>query len=187
MRKNPYFNETVILQMKKEFDDFRKAMAGVRLFVHDKVDIRPIYKKKTQKIALKSSLSSEPSDLFYLEDIPEKNITSEEKLFFARTGLQHKLVQKLKQGKMMPEASLDLHRLTAAQARKSVALFIEEAQLRHYRTVHIIHGKSKADMQLPILKNQVNHWLKQIPVVLAFCSALPQDGGTGAVYVLLKI
>jgi hypothetical protein len=32
----------------------------------------------------------------------------------------------------------------------------------------------------------VNSWLRQMDAVLAFCSARPNDGGTGAVYVLLK-
>jgi DNA-nicking Smr family endonuclease len=38
----------------------------------------------------------------------------------------------------------------------------------------------------PVLKGKVNHWLQQRDEVLAFCSARPVDGGTGAVYVLLK-
>ena len=37
-----------------------------------------------------------------------------------------------------------------------------------------------------MLKIKVNSWLRQKDQVLAFCSARPQDGGTGAVYVLLK-
>ncbi|HRY16587.1 MAG TPA: Smr/MutS family protein, partial [Candidatus Competibacteraceae bacterium] len=38
----------------------------------------------------------------------------------------------------------------------------------------------------PILKQKVNHWLRQRDEVLAFCSARAIDGGTGAVYVLLR-
>ncbi|MGY8862749.1 MAG: Smr/MutS family protein, partial [Pseudomonadales bacterium] len=37
-----------------------------------------------------------------------------------------------------------------------------------------------------IIKSHVNHWLQQLDAVLAFTSALPKDGGTGALYVLLK-
>ncbi|EXJ09223.1 Smr domain protein [Nitrincola nitratireducens] len=37
-----------------------------------------------------------------------------------------------------------------------------------------------------MIKSCVNDWLQQIPQVLAFTSAQPKDGGTGAVYVLLK-
>jgi DNA-nicking Smr family endonuclease len=37
-----------------------------------------------------------------------------------------------------------------------------------------------------VLKQKVNDWLRQKNEVLAFCSARPNDGGSGAVYVLLK-
>jgi DNA-nicking Smr family endonuclease len=53
--------------------------------------------------------------------------------------------------------------------------------------VRIIHGKGKSsEGKLPVLKGKVNSWLRQKGEVLAFCSARPNDGGTGAVYVLLK-
>ena len=55
------------------------------------------------------------------------------------------------------------------------------------RCVRIVHGKGlSSEGKLPVLKVKVNSWLRQKDDVLAFCSARPQDGGTGAVYVLLK-
>jgi DNA-nicking Smr family endonuclease len=55
------------------------------------------------------------------------------------------------------------------------------------RCVRIIHGKGKSsEGKLPVLKGKVNSWLRQRDEVIAFCSARPSDGGTGAVYVLLK-
>ena len=42
------------------------------------------------------------------------------------------------------------------------------------------------DMGTALIKSHVSHWLQQIETVMAFCSAQPKDGGTGAVYVLLK-
>ena len=53
--------------------------------------------------------------------------------------------------------------------------------------MRIVHGKGLRSRQgQPVLKVKVNHWLRQREEVLAFCSARPVDGGTGAVYVLLK-
>jgi DNA-nicking Smr family endonuclease len=53
--------------------------------------------------------------------------------------------------------------------------------------VRIIHGKGNTSLgKMPVLKGRVNSWLRQKNEVLAFCSARPNDGGTGAVYVLLK-
>jgi DNA-nicking Smr family endonuclease len=37
-----------------------------------------------------------------------------------------------------------------------------------------------------MLKRKVNYWLRLYEQVLAFCSANRRDGGTGAVYVLLR-
>jgi DNA-nicking Smr family endonuclease len=36
-----------------------------------------------------------------------------------------------------------------------------------------------------VLKHVVNHWLRRMDDVVAFATARPVDGGTGAVYVLL--
>ncbi len=50
-----------------------------------------------------------------------------------------------------------------------------------------MHGKGHGSLhKLPVLKTKVQGWLRQRDEVLAFCSARPVDGGTGAVYVLLK-
>ncbi|MDH5572217.1 MAG: Smr/MutS family endonuclease, partial [Gammaproteobacteria bacterium] len=66
-------------------------------------------------------------------------------------------------------------------------------ELFHYchahriRCVRIIHGKGYGSVsQQPVLKQFVNYWLRQREDIMAFCSARQADGGTGAVYVLLK-
>jgi DNA-nicking Smr family endonuclease len=55
------------------------------------------------------------------------------------------------------------------------------------RCARIIHGKgSSTSGRPPVLKQKVNYWLRLYDQVLAFCSATRRDGGTGAVYVLLR-
>jgi DNA-nicking Smr family endonuclease len=57
------------------------------------------------------------------------------------------------------------------------------------RCLMIIHGRGLKSHEGPVLKNCVVNWLSSgilSSYVLAFCSARPCDGGTGAVYVLLK-
>ena len=109
-------------------------------------------------------------------------ITAEEKLSFARPGIQHKLLQKMRQGKIVINAELDLHGLTIQKAEIIAINFIEEAFRRGYRYIRIIHGKGKS----ATLKSFINDYLREIPEVLAFCSAVPKDGGAGALYVLLR-
>ena len=110
-------------------------------------------------------------------------------LDFKRPGVQNGVIRKLKQGRYEAEARLDLHRMTAAVARRELFGFIEQAFELGLRSVLIIHGKgeSKAERERSsILKGCTDHWLRQLDIVQAFHSAQPRHGGTGAVYVLLK-
>jgi DNA-nicking Smr family endonuclease len=110
-------------------------------------------------------------------------------LEFKRPGVQNGVFRKLKQGRYEAEARLDLHRMTAAMAREEIFGFVEESHQLGLRSVLVIHGKgvSKAEKERSsILKGCVDHWLRQLDIVLAFHSAQPRHGGTGAVYVLLR-
>ena len=110
-------------------------------------------------------------------------------LDYKRPGVQTGVYRKLKQGRYDTDASLDLHRMTVAQARRELFEFLEEARQLGLRTVLVVHGKGESggDRQgSSILKGCTNHWLQEIPMVQAFHSAQPGHGGTGAVYVLLQ-
>ncbi|NIW87182.1 MAG: DNA mismatch repair protein MutS, partial [Gammaproteobacteria bacterium] len=64
---------------------------------------------------------------------------------------------------------------------------LKGCRARQLRCVRVVHGKGHGSLhKLPVLKTKVQGWLRQRDEVLAFCSARPVDGGTGAVYVLLK-
>jgi len=113
-------------------------------------------------------------------------------LEFKRHGIQHGTFKNLKQGKMEVEAELDLHRHTVAKAREALWQFIAYAQYHHYCCVLIQHGKGYHSEQaseskpVSVLKSHVADWLTQMDGVQAYSSAQPRDGGTGAVYVLVK-
>ena len=110
-------------------------------------------------------------------------------LEFKRPGVQNGVFRKLKQGRYEAQSRLDLHRMTAESARKEIFEFIEESYQYGLRSVLIIHGKgeSNADRaRSSILKGCVDQWLRDLENVLAFHSAQPRDGGTGAAYVLLR-
>jgi DNA-nicking Smr family endonuclease len=110
-------------------------------------------------------------------------------LEFKRPGVQNGVFRKLKQGRYEAEARLDLHRMTAAVARREIFEFVQECHKLGLRSVLIIHGKgeSRAEKERSsILKGCVDHWLRQLEIVQAFSSAQPRHGGTGAAYVLLR-
>lgn len=111
--------------------------------------------------------------------------TPESTLSYARNGVQQRVLHKLKQGQMPWQAAVDLHGCTADQAREAVLALLQEARQASLQVVKVVHGKGVIKEQA-LLKTFVNGWLRQVPEVLAFVSALPRDGGTGAIYVLLK-
>lgn len=112
-------------------------------------------------------------------------VAPEEFLSFARSGVQARALQKLKQGLSPWQAAVDLHGCTIDDARNAVISLLTNAQKEGLYTVKIVHGKGLQNGQ-PLIKTCVNGWLRQLPQVLAFVSCTARDGGTGAVYVLLK-
>jgi len=123
---------------------------------------------------------------YFLSDAQDHQlIQSEESMSYSSNGIQPKALKKLRAGKIPIEAHLDLHGLTVDQARQTVSHFIVDCQAINMKCVLIIHGKGSMK-KTPLLKSMLNHWLKQIPDVLAFNSAQIAHGGRGAVYVLIK-
>ena len=91
----------------------------------------------------------------------------------------------MRKGQYNVEAILDLHGMTVAKANAEVDRFLQQCLHQGIRIVLIIHGKGHHSQE-PILKNKLNHWLRSIDGVLAFCSAAKEHGSRGASYVLLK-
>lgn len=113
-------------------------------------------------------------------------IAPETVLSFYRLGVNKKILQQLKSGQYPIDAILDLHGQSPDQAESVLSAFILKHYQQHSRHILLIHGKGGQRSEPPVIKNLVNCWLPQFPQVLAFHSALPKQGGTGALYVLLK-
>lgn len=113
---------------------------------------------------------------------------SEDTLSYAAEGLQKNVLKKMRRGHFGLDAELDLHGLTSAQAKHELIKFLHFCEQDGCRCVRIIHGKGyRSENNLPVLKNDLNIWLRQHQEVQAFCSAAQKDGGAGAVWVLLRL
>ena len=164
---------------------FRDAVGPVARIRQDKIGParhRPVpVPKKTlenRQQVLVDSLSGNPG--------PGETETGEE-LSFIRPGYQYKLLRKLRRGQFSIGAELDLHGMTALQARERLSAFLKECRDKHVRCVRIVHGKGRGSYQgRPVLKSKLDLWLRLRDEVVAFSSAPPADGGTGAAYVLIK-
>ncbi len=106
------------------------------------------------------------------------------------TGLDRRLLLRLRRGDYAVQGHVDLHGLNREEARDRVELFMHESRLKGHRCILIIHGRGlNSKDQIPVLKEAVRLWLVRGRLsrnVLAFATARPTDGGAGAVYVLLR-
>jgi DNA-nicking Smr family endonuclease len=110
-----------------------------------------------------------------------------EELSFLRDGYPPKLLKQLKRGQFSIQAEVDLHQMNAAAAQLTIAEFLAECRHDGVRCVRIIHGKGlRSKAHGPVLKGLTDKLLRRRDDVVAFASARPMQGGTGAVVVLLK-
>ncbi len=121
----------------------------------------------------------------------EMDITfSDEYMEGSVQGFSRKLMKRLKKGEFPVKDYIDLHGLTKQEARVKVWDFLIQSHRLGLRCVLIVHGRGlNSPESFPVLKEGLPIWLNRGPVrkiVLAFATARPYDGGTGAIYVLLR-
>ena len=107
-----------------------------------------------------------------------------------------KLRKNLKRGSVSPEDRIDLHGLTADQARPALTRFIGRSHAMGLRLVLVITGKGRnrgREGPIPeragVLRRQTPVWLSDTGLkhaVREVQEALPQHGGGGAFYVWLR-
>ena len=170
---------------ERDIQLFRDAVGDVKRLDddrHSNEKLRPLPIPRQQQLddaAVIDELLSDPSASEILE--------TGEHLNYRKNGVQTSVVRKLRRGGFTVQDELDLHGLTIEQAREHLRQFLHNAMDNEFRCVQIVHGKGrKTADRAPKLKPFLNHWLQRKREVMAFCSARPEDGGTGAVYVLLS-
>lgn len=164
---------------------FLSAMEGVRPLSHDRVQV---VRRRPAPIPRQAQADAEAvlAELLADEYDPEA-LESGEELVYARAGLQRRALRKLRRGHFSLGGELDLHGMTVRVAHAALQEFLVQCRRQDLRCVRIIHGKGRRSTNKgPVLKTKVDRWLRQRDDVLAFCSAQPADGGTGALYVLLR-
>jgi DNA-nicking Smr family endonuclease len=170
-----------------EAEEFRAAMRGVKPLLHT---LPVATAAKSKPVPMRRKPRSAPNDdldelmpLIATTDGSEANAA----LSFHRGGVRIQVMRRLKRGLIPSDDELDLHGLTQTAARDALAAFIVRARDSGHRCVRVIHGKGyRSGARGPVLKTAVNLWLRRHSDVMAFASARAIDGGTGAVYVLLR-
>jgi len=163
---------------------FREAVRGVRPLgarapapQPPRAGARARFTRADRAAVLKESLDTQGAD---------PALASGEELVFHRPEVQPAVLRKLRRGEYRVQREIDLHGLTVAEAKAALRQFLIRALEQHVRCVRIVHGKGlRSGHRGPVLKIAVNGVLRRTGAVLAYVSACPVDGGTGALYVLL--
>ena len=164
---------------------FRQSIGSVKPIENDKVILHSGKKPKPYPTLLKEKTIVA---LGANDDADMERLFQEDSMSFLASGLQKAVLKKLRKGFFGLDASIDLHGLTSREAERQLSRFLHFSVEEGSRCVHIIHGKGYGSNNYqPVLKNDVNRWLRQYKEVQAFCSTPPKAGGTGAVFVLLKL
>ena len=175
-------------RLAREADLFRDEVAdAVPLAPSGRADPKrppppaePRQRALDERAVLDASLSDEIGLEQYLE--------TDEALSYRRHGIGADIVRRLRRGEWTVKGQIDLHGLRADDAREALTAFLNRALRDDWRCVRVIHGKGLGSAgREPVLKAKVPRWLVQRQEVLAFCQARPNDGGAGALIVLLRM
>lgn len=166
-------------------------------------DVVPIEKKGARKIPAHEKKIAPPYPapdieqevMEHLRDLVngtvDMDITfSDEYIEGSISGVDKNTIRRLKKGQIPVQDHIDLHGLTQKEAEIRVREFLVKSQSRDLQCVLIVHGRGLNSLDsIPVLKERLPVWLNKGParkIVKAFSSARPYDGGTGAIYVLLR-
>ncbi len=186
----PASNGSNSAHSEAEEELFRRAMEGVRPLEGRERARRPmpapgrvqIVDEDAEVIAELCGLVSgnKPFDVMETEEYVEGR----------RVDLDVRILQKLKRGEFAVQAHVDLHGMTREEAKEALSEFIKGAVRAGHQSVLVVCGRGlRSPGGQPVLKRAVTYWLSHGSLsahVLAFVTARPTDGGTGAMYVLLR-
>jgi DNA-nicking Smr family endonuclease len=163
---------------------FRDAAGDVRPLEDERA---PVYRRRAKPRPRLSKGSEPPAESSATQGTSIRQGEREGEQLFVRAGLQKKNIKRMRRGQIPIEAEADLHGMRIREAQILLAEFLRECRDEGARCVRVVHGKGLGSRGgHAVLKWEVDRWLRQHEGVMAFCTAQPRDGGTGAVYVLLK-
>jgi DNA-nicking Smr family endonuclease len=169
---------------------FEEAMVDVKRIARDNCVLRSPFPKTTQpaKEGLPDETLVRLKNLIKYGDGFDVSLTPEYVEGIAN-GVAPEIARRLHRGEFSIQAHIDLHGLRVHEAREVINEFLEKSIATGKRAVLIIHGRGLSSPVKPVLKSKVYLWLTTSPWhkwVIAFTSARACDGGTGAIYVLLR-
>ncbi len=193
-------------QVKKEPEKVTVPVEAVvddaQLFEQAMADVIPVSRNNRLRVPaqgrnLKPShpASNDEEVIAHLQELVAGSIDmditfSDEYIEGSISGVSRNIMKRLKRGQFPVQDHIDLHGLTRMAAETRVRDFLLSSHRHGLRCVLIVHGRGlNSPDSVPVLKERIPVWLNRGParkIVMAFASAQPYDGGTGAMYVLLR-
>ncbi|MBI2388270.1 MAG: Smr/MutS family protein [Deltaproteobacteria bacterium] len=175
---------------------FRRLMSGVQPIGQDqrgRVGTAPKLPPREAKAAPAHDPDAEARDhlMNLVEGGARFEVTDDgQRLEGRRVDLADGTYRRLRRGEFPIDARLDLHGKTAGDARDALERFLKEKRARRDRVVLVIHGRGEhSPAGSGVLRGEIGAWLSQGRAsqhVAAFATAHGDDGGEGALYVLLR-
>ncbi len=166
--------------------DFLQVMQDVKPLQHDNLcppKPRPCPSKSLKRQAAEGT---DPKQMLSLEIPYWARLSPDDWPEYAKPGMQHGVLKKLRLGHYDIQARLDLQGQPSSKVQLLLPDFIEHQFLIDHRCILVVTGKGQLSQPPARLKSLVAFWLPQLPQVLAFHPAQPRHGGNAAFYVLLK-
>ena len=152
---------------------FKAAVAKVQPLPHEPRAAAP--RARAKRVAVQSS------------ERPAQGLFREEGELFYRADLAKERLKELQRGRFRPSATIDLHGQTVAQAEQALLQFLNTHTDFSFRCLLVITGKgSHSPEGYSPVRIAALDLLHSKSWVQAYCWAQPEDGGTGAFYVLTR-
>lgn len=195
---NPYDDDILEninnLNIKDDSESFSEELSfadqikGVKVIKQDKIEKKkPIMDPKISEILKERCMDEKKEDeVDFFSTANMIFVDPLDNISYKTPGLQYGVFRKLKSGEYLPQGGIDLHNHTIEKAYVKVRKAVLNAFKNDIRCLLIVHGKGEFSTPKALLKSYVAHWLKMMPEVLAYHTAMPYHGDKGATYVLIK-
>lgn len=175
----------------------RKRSAEANLFQRAAGAVQPLREPPRARLAPQQPLPIPVQQQLDAQRVLQESISDEfdtgtlldvdDALSFRRPGIGTDVTRRLRKGEWSIQREIDLHGLRRDEAREALSAFVREAHRQGLRCVRVVHGKGLGSPgKTPVLKGKVHSWLVQKAEVMAFVQARGDEGGAGALVVLLK-
>lgn len=169
---------------------FRRTMKTVTPIKNTRrrvLSLPPVAEAELLRQRREHAVGHEPVRLLQASDHYSPAKVDDDDTRYLRTGHGPDVIKSLKRSKWPIGASVDLHGNTLEEARERLDRFLQTCVDHQIKCVRVVHGKGYGSKGgEPVLKQTVRRWLTQVAAVIAYVECKEQDGGAGAVQVLLQ-